>query len=250
MRSLSLLLLLAAPHAAADPLNPLTLEPCDAGSANQSWSLSAAGALHLLPAAGGGKKARCLNGARVDQESIPFVDACDPVAPDASHVWQHSRTNELRYNDSAKGWLCLAAASVAHPHNPALLRPCAAPAGLATRWSRPGSGAGPLRPANNASLCLTFGAPVLSASCASAALSALPFCNASLPPSVRARDLVSRMSTFELKRNSVSNPSGVPRLGVPRFGMGEALHGVVTNCGEPFEGNSECTPNPRRALLL
>ena len=28
MRSLSLLLLLAAPHAAADPLNPLTLEPC------------------------------------------------------------------------------------------------------------------------------------------------------------------------------------------------------------------------------
>ena len=249
MRSLSLLLLLAAPHAAADPLNPLTLEPCDAGSANQSWSLSAAGALHL-PAAGGGKKARCLNGARVDQESIPFVDACDPVAPDASHVWQHSRTNELRYNDSAKGWLCLAAASVAHPHNPALLRPCAAPAGLATRWSRPGSGAGPLRPANNASLCLTSGAPVPSASCASAALSALPFCNASLPPSVRARDLVSRMSTFELKRNSVSNPSGIPRLGVPRFGMGEALHGVVTNCGEPFEGNSECTPNPRRALLL
>ena len=58
------------------------------------------------------------------------------------------------------------------------------------------------------------------------------------------------MTVYELKKNAVSSPSGVPRLGLPRFGMGEALHGVVTNCGEAVDGNTGCATSFPHALMM
>lgn len=245
------------PASCADPPNPLTLAPCSVGSANQTWTLSPGGALYLLPAAattrdaGAGRagQMRCLNGGRVDQEGIPFVDGCDPsTTVDSNHKWQLVG-RQLRSNATGVE-TCLAASSLQFPDNPVLLRRCAEPAGLATHWVN-GSAPGLLRPAaGNASFCLDFGSAPQQLTCASVGLAALPYCNASLPPSVRARDLVSRMSVFELKRNAVSSPAGVPRLGLPRFGMGEALHGVVTNCGQPHAGNTGCATSFPHALMM
>jgi beta-D-xylosidase 4 len=141
-----------------------------------------------------------------------------------------------------------------------LLRPCDTPAGLPTSWEFSGTGPGAVRltpaaaaaaaAAANASLCMDYGTAAPQLSCASDPLRLLPFCNSSLPPAVRARDLVARMTVFELKKNAVSPPAGVQRLGVPRFGMGEALHGVVTNCGEPHDGNTGCATSFPHALMM
>ena len=104
-------------------------------------------------------------------------------------------------NDTARNrTLCLAASSVAQPWNPVLLRPCDAPAGLATRWAFISGGGDDaagrtLRPAEaNGSLCLDWGSQQPRLSCASAALVNRPYCDASLPPSARAHDLVARMT--------------------------------------------------------
>ena len=69
-------------------------------------------------------------------------------------------------------------------------------------------------------------------SCRHPLLSELPYCNASLPMSDRADDLLARLNTTELvSQMQGTTPAAVPRLGLVEvtFG-GEALHGVVADC--------------------
>lgn len=78
--------------------------------------------------------------------------------------------------------------------------------------------------------------------CSSPELRLFPYCDPSLSPTERARDLVKRMTLTEkittmrmTNDQSPMNNSGVPRLGVPPLFISECLHGV----GEG--GNDLCT---------
>ena len=43
---------------------------------------------------------------------------------------------------------------------------------------------------------------------------------------------------------------GVPRLGIPPNTIAECLHGVVTQCGEPYNNNTGCPTSFPNPLLL
>ncbi|XP_021725369.1 probable beta-D-xylosidase 5 [Chenopodium quinoa] len=66
----------------------------------------------------------------------------------------------------------------------------------------------------------------------------LSFCDKSLPYSVRAEDLVSRLTLNEKAQQLVNSARGIPRLGVPAYEWwSEALHGVSnTGPGVRFNG--------------
>ena len=69
-----------------------------------------------------------------------------------------------------------------------------------------------------------------STNCSVPPQSGYPFCNRNLPPEARAADLAGRLTTPELAQFLSNQNGGVPRLGVPRLGYGEALHGYVHGC--------------------
>lgn len=57
--------------------------------------------------------------------------------------------------------------------------------------------------------------------------SSFAFCDKKLPYSVRAKDLVDRLTLDEKAQQLGNNASGVPRLGLPRYSWwSEALHGL------------------------
>lgn len=60
--------------------------------------------------------------------------------------------------------------------------------------------------------------------------STFPFCDTSATPEVRAADLAGRMETSELAYFLGNGNAGVPSLGVPKLGYGEALHGLLREC--------------------
>ena len=107
----------------------------------------------------------------------------------------------------------------------------------------------------NSSFCLDGGTP-LNVSCASAPLSAKPYCDTTLAPAARAKDLVSRMAPYEKVQNMVSSNPGVKRLGVPPFAFSEALHGVASGCAatayfpELHSNNTGCPTSFPHALAL
>ena len=107
----------------------------------------------------------------------------------------------------------------------------------------------------NSSFCLDGGTP-LNVSCASAPLSTKPYCNTTLAPAARAKDLVSRMAPYEKVQNMVSSNPGVKRLGVPPFAFSEALHGVASGCAatayfpELQSNNTGCPTSFPHALAL
>eukprot|EP01051_Picozoa_sp_SAG22_P000175 SAG22_NODE_3_length_48349_cov_158.681180_36_plen_487_part_00 len=62
-------------------------------------------------------------------------------------------------------------------------------------------------------------------------LARLPFCDPTLPPLVRARDLVSRLSLEEKYNQTTSNGPAVVRLGIDQYNYhSEGLHGLRTGC--------------------
>ncbi|CAN6459457.1 unnamed protein product [Victoria cruziana] len=57
-----------------------------------------------------------------------------------------------------------------------------------------------------------------------------PFCNSSLPVSVRARSLISLLTLQEKIQQLSNNASSIPRLGIPAFQWwSESLHGIATD---------------------
>eukprot|EP01060_Flectonema_neradi_P014547 TRINITY_DN21185_c0_g1_i1.p1 TRINITY_DN21185_c0_g1~~TRINITY_DN21185_c0_g1_i1.p1 ORF type:complete len:799 (+),score=106.49 TRINITY_DN21185_c0_g1_i1:168-2564(+) len=82
------------------------------------------------------------------------------------------------------------------------------------------------------------------------------YCNQSWTAGDRARDLVSRMNLTEKSLSIYQNNQGVPRLGVPQFRFGEALHGVMSECGnqtyfKEFGGNNTgCATSFPHALMM
>ena len=96
-------------------------------------------------------------------------------------------------------------------------------------------------------LCIDAGAV---ANCSLPPTSGFPFCNPALAPAERAQDLSERMSVGELASFLGNENYGVPRLGVPRVGYGEALHGLLRNCVETPVSNSTGCPTSFPHLLL
>lgn len=102
--------------------------------------------------------------------------------------------------------------------------------------------------ASDPTLCVDSGS---NASCATLPTSAFPFCDVDASPSVRAADLASRLTPSELASFLSNDNHGVPRLGVPRVGYGEALHGYLRPCiATPVPGSTGCpTSFPHLHLL-
>eukprot|EP01065_Artemidia_motanka_P023234 TRINITY_DN2771_c0_g1_i1.p1 TRINITY_DN2771_c0_g1~~TRINITY_DN2771_c0_g1_i1.p1 ORF type:complete len:822 (+),score=323.81 TRINITY_DN2771_c0_g1_i1:43-2508(+) len=96
-----------------------------------------------------------------------------------------------------------------------------------------------LVPSGKYEACL---APAAAGPCSGNA-SSLPHCDVSLPASVRARDLVSRMtlqekvsqiSTYSFTQNHSGYAPAVPRVGLPAYNYHtEGLHGVRDSCDSP-----------------
>ena len=60
-----------------------------------------------------------------------------------------------------------------------------------------------------------------------------------------------RLTVPELAQFLSNQNAGVPRLGVPRLGYGEALHGYVSNCiPNPAPGTTGCPTSFPHALLM
>ena len=67
--------------------------------------------------------------------------------------------------------------------------------------------------------------------CREAPFSSYQYCNASKTAAVRAADMVAHMNLTEKAQMLNQNNQGCARLGVPQFRFGEALHGVMSECG-------------------
>ncbi|XP_020597553.1 LOW QUALITY PROTEIN: probable beta-D-xylosidase 6 [Phalaenopsis equestris] len=65
-----------------------------------------------------------------------------------------------------------------------------------------------------------------------------PFCNTTLPPSLRAKSLISHLTLHEKIQQLVNTAAGVPRLGLPPYEWwSESLHGINDNGpGVHFDG--------------
>ena len=69
------------------------------------------------------------------------------------------------------------------------------------------------------------------ATCADSAAAGLPFCNTSLPFSMRAEDLLSRLNLTQKWQQMTMQPPAIPELGLDELNFGgEALHGVWASC--------------------
>lgn len=102
--------------------------------------------------------------------------------------------------------------------------------------------------ASDRTLCVDAGS---STNCSVAPQSSYPFCNQNLSPETRAADLAGRLTVPELAQFLSNNNAGVPRLGVPRLGYGEALHGYLHPCiVNPAPGTTGCPTSFPHALLM
>lgn len=98
-------------------------------------------------------------------------------------------------------------------------------------------------------LCLDTGMELPQRACSTPSTAAMPFCNSTLPPAVRATDLVGRLTLHEKTAGVLSNimsdqsmsngtaidhnlrqTAGIMRLGVPPLLYNEAMHGISALC--------------------
>jgi hypothetical protein len=103
--------------------------------------------------------------------------------------------------------------------------------------------------AANRSICLDGGTPI-ERNCALQPYASYPYCNPALDATTRATDLVSRLSLDEKAINLQNNNPGIARLGVEALRFNEALHGIVSGCGAPYQNNSGCPTSFPHALHL
>jgi beta-D-xylosidase 4 len=216
----------AIASSAPNPLfqSPAKLWPCDAADEGQVWRIVAGGAPHdnvLLGATGLLLNAR---GAVLDAWVVG-----NPPGPDQQ--WRFNATGGLLF--SPVSGLCAAPLNSTPPLAGTPLLAVRCRVGDATARFAFDAPAGLFRLAANAALCLAVSQ---ARNCSAAPLSALPYCNASLPAAERVADLVPRLSQAEAVSLLGCSNVGAPRLGLPPVQYGEALHGVIAPCGAPGPG--------------
>jgi xylan 1,4-beta-xylosidase len=109
--------------------------------------------------------------------------------------------------------------------------PCADGAGTSIEWKYDNS-TGLLIWQKDTSMCLDAGTIV---NCQSPLISSNPFCDFTLSAFERATNLLTFMQPIEKAAMLTTSNNGIPRLGIPKLEFGEALHGVLTGCGAPYE---------------
>eukprot|EP01084_Bolivina_argentea_P243357 407987_1 len=101
----------------------------------------------------------------------------------------------------------------------------------------------------NQSLCLTAN-KYEPRNCSQSPYNTYDYCNTNVPTHDRVHDLLSRMSLYEKVSNLAYGNIGVPRLGIPANMQLECLHGIRTDCGKTYNGNTGCPSSFPHALLL
>jgi hypothetical protein len=102
-----------------------------------------------------------------------------------------------------------------------------------------------------APLCATVVHGEAPPACGAPPFSTYPYCNASLPVSMRVADLVARMTTSEKALAMTADVPAIPRLGVPTMHAGEALHGAATGClPSPAPGSTGCPTSFPAAIAM
>jgi len=209
--------------------NPAKLWPCDASDVAQIWAPSLSTSTILL-----GSTGLLLNGRGHVDGGV--VDAWTPTSPpNGDQLWRINGSHIV----SGAAPLCVATFNRTGP--------TVAGTPLFEVHCRPGdansefnfdAATGLFRFGGDASLCL---AVTGAGNCSVPPFSTYPYCQPSVPIASRVADLVSRLTLAEAIALLGTANFGVPRLGVPSAQYGEALHGVVSQCGQPFgSGQSGC----------
>eukprot|EP01084_Bolivina_argentea_P020027 37274_1 len=103
---------------------------------------------------------------------------------------------------------------------------------------------------DNLTLCVTaMYYPIKN--CSDTPLNNYKYCNQNLTIDERVNDLVNRMTIYEKIDNlDAGSNIGVPRLGIPPNSIVECLHGVKSDCGATYNGNTGCPTSFPNPLLL
>jgi hypothetical protein len=169
--------------------------------------------------------------------------------PNAAQFWelQNATGGGVLLASAAYARGMCASAAAAYAGAQLTLQPCRdAPA--ATSAFDFDAATGALALFSDPSLCVDAGS---AANCSTPPTSGFPFCNPALGPDERAADLSARASVAELAAFLGNSNSGIPSLGVPRVGYGEALHGLLRNCLQtPFANSTGCPTSFPHLLLL
>lgn len=208
-----------------------------AGAGAQTWKATAAGGgLFYLSAASGGVLS--VPDAS-NKTNVPLVVATRAHgSPASAQLWSRTSAASPSLLRSALNGRC-AAASVGVPGARVYLQPCNYSDALQL-WYDGGDGSLELRGGALGAACLDVGGAL---NCSAAPLAALPFCNASSQPEFRAEDLAGRLGIDDLRLllGGWYQSLGVPRLGLARFSIAEALHGLGAGCGAAFSNASYTT---------
>jgi hypothetical protein len=104
----------------------------------------------------------------------------------------------------------------------------------------PGAAAAAAAAPGGGALCAQAGS--FTPTCDLPPFSTYPYCNPALPVAARVADLVQRMTPQEQVAALDSGVPAIPRLGVPSFHSGEALHGAACGCVSAPAPNSTGCP--------
>ena len=218
-----------------------------AASATQSWRLNATG----LPAgsarvtlAGAPAASSVWDLSGPSNKSGTQIHLYRPYANPAQSWHYSAASGQLSSPAYARG-MCAAAL---YPVAGALLvlEPCAG--GSALQAFALDNATGALRLRSDPTLCVDAGSAT---NCSVPPTSGFPFCDTRAAPALRAADLAQRMQTEELAFFLGNGNVGVPSLGVPRLGYGEALHGLLRNClATPLQNSTGCPTSFPHLLLL
>ena len=245
-----LFVLTATTQAAAYDFTNVQLWKCLPTSPTQSWVLNTTG----LPA-GSSRIALShptstysvwdLNGpSNKSGTAIHLVYAY----PNPAQSWHFSNTSGLISSPTYAKGMC---ATALYPVGgaPLALERCdgsgASSSSLQAFAYDPGTGAFHLQA--DPTLCIDAGSFT---NCSMPPTSTFPFCDTSATPEARAADLAGRMETSELAYFLGNGNAGVPSLGVPKLGYGEALHGLLKGCLPTPVANSTGCPTSFPHLLL
>eukprot|EP00301_Raphidiophrys_heterophryoidea_P027560 c9709_g2_i1.p1 GENE.c9709_g2_i1~~c9709_g2_i1.p1 ORF type:complete len:924 (+),score=247.23 c9709_g2_i1:172-2943(+) len=213
-------------HTAGDSLDVVHMGPCDATSTTQAFDFDSNSHLKLR-----GQNV-CIDAHGCGVGGIVITWGCDAGQNNQFFTLQADGTI---FN--SKNGLCIAPWE-ALPYSSIYCETCSD--SMTFSYD---SVTGKLALTKNSSLCLDTG-PV--PKCDPTTV----YCNSSYNYHDRALDLASRMSLREKASFMTSDEVPVSRLGVPGHRFGEVLHGVVSGCGSPYEGNSGCPTSFPHALLM
>jgi len=208
-----------------------------AGSGAQTWAVTSVGGEFIFVSSTRGS-VLSIPGAS-NKTNVPLVvEARAHGSPASSQLWSRTSATSPSLLRSALNGRC-AAASVGVPGARVYLQPCNSSDAL-QQWYDGVDGLLELRGGALGAACLDVGGAL---NCSAAPLARLPFCNASSEPEIRAEDLAGRLGIDDLRLllGGWYQSAGVPRLGLARFSIAEALHGLGAGCGAAFSNASYTT---------